>query len=122
MVATIACGQTEREPAPVADASLAPFFRVLGETTRLAILDRLLDRPQTVSELVAALGVPQSRVSNHLACLRWCRFVIAQRDVRRVHYQVADAGVEHVRAMAREVVAENWEHLASCRRIGPPWV
>jgi DNA-binding transcriptional ArsR family regulator len=122
VVTNIARVQTKRERAPVADASLAPFFRVLGDTTRLAILVRLLDRPHTVSELVAALGVPQSRVSNHLACLRWCRFVIAQRDGRRVHYQVADARVEHVLALAREVVAENCEHLASCRRIGPPWV
>jgi DNA-binding transcriptional ArsR family regulator len=121
-VTTIACVQTKRQPAPVADAGLARFFRVLGDATRLAILVRLLDRPHTVSELVAALGVPQSRVSNHLACLRWCRFVIAQRDGRRVRYQVADARVEQVLALAREAVAENWEDLASCRRIGPPWV
>jgi len=32
-----------------------------------------------VAELVAALGAPRSRVSNHLACLRWCRLVEAEQ-------------------------------------------
>src|SRR4051794_15996356 len=48
-------------------AANARFFRVLGDPTRLAILERLLDRPHSVSELTVALRIAQSRVSNHLA-------------------------------------------------------
>jgi DNA-binding transcriptional ArsR family regulator len=100
----------------------ARFFRVLGDPTRLAILELLLDRPHTVSELVEAVGTSQSRVSNHLACLRWCGFVADERDGRQVTYRIADRRVGEVLTEASGLAAEHCEHLASCRRIGPEWV
>src|SRR5437899_904509 len=57
---------------PVPAAAAARFFRVLGDPTRLRILELLLAGPRAVSELTAAAGAPRARVSNHLACLRWC--------------------------------------------------
>lgn len=39
-------------------ALLARFFRVLGDPTRLRLLTLLLERDQTVSELVEALSAP----------------------------------------------------------------
>jgi len=39
----------------------------------------LEERELTVSELVAAVGQPQPRVSTHLACLRHCGFVTTGR-------------------------------------------
>lgn len=102
--------------------ALARFFRVLGDPTRLAILELLLDGPRSVSELVEALGVSQSRVSNHLACLRWCRFVEAERRGRQVIYRVADPRVHTVVGNAAALAAEHEEHLATCGRIGPDWV
>ncbi len=60
--------QTDRSAA-------ARFFRVLGDPTRLHILQFLEKRELTVSELVAAVGQPQPRVSTHLACLHPCGFV-----------------------------------------------
>jgi DNA-binding transcriptional ArsR family regulator len=101
---------------------LARFFRVLGDPTRLAILERLLDGPQSVVELVSALGAPRSRVSNHLACLRWCGFVEAERRGRQVVYRVTDARVRGVLGEARELAREHGEHLAGCHRIGPEWI
>lgn len=101
---------------------VARFFRVLGDPTRLAILERLLDGPQSVSELVSALGAPRSRVSNHLACLRWCRFVEAERQGRQVVYRVGDPRVRGLLGEARELAREHGEHLASCHRIGPEWI
>src|SRR5262245_41665426 len=48
------------------------LFKVLADPTRLALLRRLSESDATVTELVSDLGEPpQSRVSNHLACLRW---------------------------------------------------
>lgn len=99
----------------------ARFFRVLGDPTRLAILELLLDDPHTVSELVEAVGASQSRVSNHLACLRWCGFVEDERHGRQVTYRIADPRVSDVLAAASELAAAHCEHLASCGRIGPEW-
>jgi DNA-binding transcriptional ArsR family regulator len=101
--------------------ALARYFRVLGDPTRLRIVEALLAQDQTVSELVELLGVPQGRVSNHLACLRWCRFVDGQRRGRQVVYRIIDERVRTLLDMARELAGPNCEHLASCRRIGPDW-
>lgn len=104
------------------DLGVARFFRVLSDPTRLAILDLLAQRPCTVSELVAAIGAPQSRISNHLACLRWCRFVETDREGRTVTYHLSDRRVRRLLEQGRRLAAEHGEHLASCRRIGPDWM
>src|SRR5712692_8778609 len=104
------------------DSATARFFRVLSDPTRLAIVELLLVRPRTVSELVEALDVPQSRVSNHLACLRWCEFVDTERDGRQITYRIRERRVRKLIAGARAMAAEHCEHLASCQRIGPAWI
>lgn len=100
----------------------ARFFRVLSDPTRLAILELLLESPRTVSELVDALDCPQSRVSNHLACLRWCEFVDTDRDGRRVTYRIREQRVRELIKSARAIAVEHCAHLASCGRIGPEWI
>jgi ArsR family transcriptional regulator, cadmium/lead-responsive transcriptional repressor len=104
------------------EAANARFFRVLGDPTRLAILHYLLIAPHSVSELTSNLGITQSRVSNHLACLRWCRFVTAERVGRQVIYSVADKRLQQLIDDASVIAGENGEHLASCHRIGPEWI
>jgi DNA-binding transcriptional ArsR family regulator len=111
--------------APVAGVGaqpLARYFRVLGHPTRLAIIEALVERDRTVSELVELLGVPQSRVSNHLACLRWCRFVDTERRGRTAMYRIADERVGDVVRLAASIAEPNCDHLASCTRIGPDWI
>jgi len=100
----------------------ARFFRVLSDPTRLAILELLGERPRTVSELVVALDCPQSRVSNHLACLRWCEFVDTERQGRQVTYRIREERVQALIEAARAMATEHCEHLASCTRIGPDWI
>ena len=100
----------------------ARFFRVLGDPTRLAIVRYLMEEPHTVGDLVAKLGTSQSRVSNHLACLRWCRLVTTERRGRQVIYSIGNPRLAELLAIAADLVDENREHLISCRRIGPNWV
>lgn len=100
----------------------ARFFRVLGSPTRLRVLRLLLDEPRTVSELVEATGSSQSKVSNHLACLRWCRLVEAEREGRHVTYRVTDSRIGLLFEAADDLSSEHREHLATCRRIGPDWI
>ena len=51
------------------------LFRSLGDTTRLAILRRLAHGEARVVDLTGELGLAQSTVSAHLACLRECGLV-----------------------------------------------
>lgn len=107
---------------PQLDLATARLLRVLGDPTRLRILELLLDGPRTVRELIDHLGCSRSRVSNHLACLRWCGFAEADRSGRTAIYSIRDRRVASVTAAAREMAADHCQHLASCTRIGPDWM
>lgn len=110
------------EPPKIAVRASARFLKGLGDTTRLRILQLLFERERTVGELVDLLGLPQARVSTHLACLRWCGYVRARKEGRRVWYQLADGRLIELLELAAELAAPNSKHLATCTRIGPEWV
>ena len=67
---------------PEAVAVTARYFSGLADPTRLSIVELLLERPRTVGEIVATLGLRQARVSNALTCLKWCGYVDARREGR----------------------------------------
>lgn len=97
----------------------AKYFRALGDPTRLRILELLIEGPLTVSEIVDILRCPQSTVSNHLACLRWCGFVDSKSEGRWVTYSVTDTQLKKIVALGRGLVAKRAELVAACTRIAP---
>lgn len=99
------------------DELQAKFARGLGDPTRLRIVRFLLDGPRSVSEIIAYLGLPQSRVSNHLACLKWCGYVATERQGRSVIYRIIDDRIRTILTLTREIVAEHAAQIASCVRI-----
>jgi ArsR family transcriptional regulator, cadmium/lead-responsive transcriptional repressor len=100
----------------------ARFFRVLGDPTRLKILQLLTAEERTVGELVTLVGQPQPRISTHLACLRHCGFVTAERQGKEVVYRLALDGLGSVLNEATESLGPIAERLSTCTRIGPEWV
>ena len=104
--------------APMRTDLLAKYFRGLGDPTRLRILDLLHRHGElSVGELVQRLGLAQSKVSNHLACLRWCGFVEARRDHRVVYNRIADERVVAMIELAQGLLDDNAEHVAACCRL-----
>src|SRR6185437_15045176 len=85
----------------------ARFFNGLADPTRLRIVELLLERPYTVGEIVARLGLRQSRVSNALVCLKWCGFVEARREGRNMWYAVSDPRIRELMGLARIVMADH---------------
>ena len=118
----IADTKKERKAVSLKPGALARFFRVLGDPTRLRIIEALLERERSVSELVDLIQVPQSRISNHLACLKWCRFVTGERRGRSTTYRISDERVSDMLALAAALAEPNCDHLSSCARIGPDWI
>jgi ArsR family transcriptional regulator, cadmium/lead-responsive transcriptional repressor len=96
---------------------LAKYFRVLGDRTRLRVLELVAERERSVGELAGLLREPQPKVSNHLACLRWCGFVVTRREHRTIHYGLADERVNTVIELGRELLHNNAEHVAACRQV-----
>jgi DNA-binding transcriptional ArsR family regulator len=105
-------------PAPAESDLVAKYFRVLADPTRVRIIELLDDCGElAVGELVERLGESQPKVSNHLACLRWCGFVERERHHPHVRYRVADPRVLELLGLGRSLLADNAEHVAACRRV-----
>ncbi|HET8536998.1 MAG TPA: metalloregulator ArsR/SmtB family transcription factor [Solirubrobacteraceae bacterium] len=103
---------------PVEADLVSKYFRGLGDPTRVRILELLAEHGElAVGDLVERLGQSQPKVSNHLACLRWCGFVTARREHPSVVYRVADERVLELLGLARGLLADNAEHVRACGRI-----
>ena len=105
---------------PAGRAVIAKFFRALGDPTRLRLLEFVLDEERSVSECVAHVGLAQSRVSTHLACLADCGFVVVRREGRHAYYRVADPRVAELVLLGRSLSADNVAALSECMRIAAP--
>ena len=103
--------------AVLAEDLQAKFIRGLGDPTRLRIVRYLLEGPRSVSAITAYLSMPQSRVSNHLACLKWCGYVVAERQGRSVIYRIADERLRIVLDLTRSLMVDNVDRIAACARI-----
>ena len=108
---------------PTTDAgTLARFFRVLGDPTRIRLVAALESGERTVTELVEAVDGVQARVSTHLACLRHCGFVTTERRGRQIVYRLSLSGLDGLVEQARVISEPAAERLATCTRVGPGWV
>ena len=89
----------ENEPAvphPLSDALvelIAQRFRVLGEPSRIKLLDALRDGPATVGELQDAVDASQQNVSKHLGVLLAAGLVARTREKNFARYAIADDSV-----------------------------
>jgi len=114
---TLAEAPFQLSEAPSATELVAKYFRALGDPTRLRILELLGEEELSVGQIVERLGLPQPKVSNHLACLRWCGFVASRREHRVIHYRVRDDRVIAAIDLARSLLADNAEHVRACATI-----
>ncbi len=79
-----------------AGSALAETFKVLGDLTRVRILDALARSELCVCDLADLVGLSESAVSHQLRLLRSMRVVRARRAGRLVFYALDD---EHVIAL-----------------------
>ena len=78
---------------------LTESFRVLGDPTRVRILDALSQSERCVGDLAARLGVSESAVSHQLRLLRNTRIVRTRREGRMIFYALDD---KHVLALFKQ--------------------
>ena len=78
---------------------LTEIFRVLGDPTRVRILDALATSELCVSDIAHRLGVSESAVSHQLRLLRSTRIVRSRREGRMIFYALDD---RHVLALFRQ--------------------
>lgn len=90
--------------APLAVATLAETFRVLGDPTRLRIAFALSREELCVCDLATVIGASQSVVSHSLRSLRQMRLVRYRKAGKIAYYTLDDA---HIASL----LAEGFRHV-----------
>lgn len=72
---------------------VAERFRLLGEPTRIRLLDLLRDGEATVGQIAERLGTTQQNVSKHIGMLSRAGLVAREKDGNSVRCRIADESV-----------------------------
>jgi DNA-binding transcriptional ArsR family regulator len=97
----------------------AALFRSLGDETRLRIVARLVAGEARVVDLTGELGLAQSTVSKHLACLRGCGLVDYRTEGRQSFYALTRPELMDLLRAAEGVLAATGAAAAPCPASGP---
>ncbi|ROS26267.1 ArsR family transcriptional regulator [Cellulomonas sp. PhB150] len=104
-------------------SELAPagaLFRGLGDPTRLALVRRLASGEARVVDLCTELGLSQSTVSSHLACLRECGLVDYRAQGRASVYHLTRPELMDLLAVAEGLLAATGNAVALCPTYADP--
>ena len=77
----------------IVSRELADLFRLLAHPDRLRLIEELRLGEQDVSSIAAALDLPATRISQHLAPLRAHRIVEDRREGRNHFYRLTHPGI-----------------------------
>ena len=94
--------------------ALAQFCHILGDKTRLRIVQTLQDGELNVTALCKTLKLPQPTVSRHLAILRMAGIVDNRRAGKEIHYSLSE-----YRSSAAAGALKNMLKGGKALRVGP---
>jgi len=84
----------------------AELFRTLGHPARIRILELLSERDRPVYELLAAIDIEQSNLSQQLAVLRRAGLVTQHREGADVVYAASLPAVADLLLIARRLLGD----------------
>ena len=97
----------------------AALFHRLSDPSRLAVLQHLIFGEHRVRDLTEHLGLAQSTVSAHLACLRECGLVASRPQGRASVFSLVSAPeLLAVLAAAERLLATTGQGVALCPNYG----
>jgi len=79
-------------PAELADL-IAARLRVIGDPTRIRILDLLREQELSVTQITQRLGTSQQNASKHLGILLGAGIIARRKQGNSALYSIADPGV-----------------------------
>lgn len=84
---------------------LAELFKILGDPTRLKIVELLLENEMCVNHIAETMGMGQSAISHQLRVLRQARLVTYRKEGKTAYYSLNDDHVEGLVRMGMEHVS-----------------
>jgi ArsR family transcriptional regulator len=97
--------------------SQAAICKTFANPWRLRIVETLGDGELTVSQLVEALGIPKSNVSQHLGIMREKGVVDYRREGGHVYYWLSSPKILSACRLMREVLLERLESAGELSRL-----
>lgn len=104
-----------------ARAALEPavsLFHGLADPARLAILQLLMGGEKKVVQITDHLGLAQSTVSQHLACLRECDLVNVRPEGRSSLYSIAHPQLLDMLLSAEQLLEAAGDKVVLCKNYG----
>lgn len=99
------------------DALKADFFRSMAHPARIRILELLVIQDRSVTELLPAVGLEATNLSQQLTVLRRAGIVTARRHGNAVTYSVASAHIADLLTVARTVLSGLLDEQAGALRM-----
>lgn len=90
------------------------LFHSLADETRLAIVKQLAGGELRVTDLVERLGLAQSTISAHIACLRDCGLVAGRPEGRQVFYSLSRPELMDLLSAAEGVLEATGSRVDLC--------
>ena len=84
---------------------LSELFKILGDPTRLKIVELLLENEMWVNHIAETMGMGQSAISHQLRVLRQARLVTYRKEGKTAYYSLNDDRVEGLVRMGMEHVS-----------------
>ena len=76
--------------------NLGDFFKLLGDGTRIKILNALFYSEMCVCDIAVLLGMTQSAISHQLRVLKQGRLVKHRKEGKSVYYSLDDEHIKHI--------------------------
>lgn len=85
---------------------LSELFKMFGDSTRVKIINVLLNKEMCVNDIASTINVSQSAVSHQLRILKGAKLVKYRKDGKEIYYSLADDHVEKIFRLGCEHVHE----------------
>ena len=101
----------------------ADFFKTLGHPARIRVLEVLRDGEMAVSELIPAVGIEASHLSQQLGVMRRANLVQSRKVGSNVYYSVGNPTLFELLEVAKRIItsslADTQELLAELQASSP---
>ena len=85
---------------------LAEFFKVFADSTRMKIIDALMENELCVCDIAAIVGTTQSAISHQLRILKQAKLVKYKKIGKIVYYSLDDDHISQIVKKGREHIEE----------------
>lgn len=85
---------------------MSVLFKMFADSTRLKIMQSLLDNELNVCEIAHLLNMTHSAISHQLSTLKMTNLVKSRKEGKTVYYSLADEHISSIIAIGKEHVME----------------